>query len=430
MEPSSPYRPHVSRETRLLLTAGLVAVAALWLLARIRFQDRPATPNPVPAVLSQLSSPPAFDDLASEIARLQARLQPALIASDLPGDSAGTRAPRQIAALRLREDLAIALLPSGAIRQTWTDANIRASDPASGLAVMRVPRQMTASLPVAWVPRRLQGPRYFATTDVSPQGVSLRPTFVGTLDPVDSPLWSEPLWAVPPGSDLASGSFVFTSNAELVGLVLAMETGLVIVPSRVVLEEAERLVQSPSRVPGRAGLEVQTLSESLAALTGSSIGVVVTWIERNGTAAESLMVGDVIEAIDGRPLASRQHWDVRMARLSAGDTLTLLVRRRGEARNVALVATASVSAGRPASGVLGLALRARPGLGVEVVRVDRASAADRAGLAVGDVITQFAEAPAPSPAQVARAFAAIPEGQRVMVSFSRRDAHLVTALER
>ena len=31
MEPSIPYRPRVSRETRLLLTAGLLALAALWL---------------------------------------------------------------------------------------------------------------------------------------------------------------------------------------------------------------------------------------------------------------------------------------------------------------------------------------------------------------------------------------------------------------
>ena len=60
METGSAYRPRVSRETRLLLTAGVLAVAALWLLARIRFPERPATPNPVPAVLSQLASGPKY----------------------------------------------------------------------------------------------------------------------------------------------------------------------------------------------------------------------------------------------------------------------------------------------------------------------------------------------------------------------------------
>ena len=54
METSSPYRPRVSRETRSLLTAGVMAVAALWLLARMRFPEHPVTPNPVPSVLSQL----------------------------------------------------------------------------------------------------------------------------------------------------------------------------------------------------------------------------------------------------------------------------------------------------------------------------------------------------------------------------------------
>jgi hypothetical protein len=84
METNSPYRPRVSRETRLLLTAGVMAVAALWLLARIRFPERPVTPNPVPSVLSQLASGPKYDDLAGEIAQLHARLQPSLLALDVP----------------------------------------------------------------------------------------------------------------------------------------------------------------------------------------------------------------------------------------------------------------------------------------------------------------------------------------------------------
>src|SRR3989338_8688688 len=89
MEPSSPYRPRVSRETRLLLTAGVVAVAALWLLARIRFEERPVTPNPVPSVLSQLASRPKYDDLAAEIAELQARLESSLLALDVPSTALG-----------------------------------------------------------------------------------------------------------------------------------------------------------------------------------------------------------------------------------------------------------------------------------------------------------------------------------------------------
>ena len=41
-----PNRPSVSRDTRLLFAVILISVAMLWVLARIRFPDRPPTPKP------------------------------------------------------------------------------------------------------------------------------------------------------------------------------------------------------------------------------------------------------------------------------------------------------------------------------------------------------------------------------------------------
>jgi S1-C subfamily serine protease len=163
-------------------------------------------------------------------------------------------------------------------------------------------------------------------------------------------------------------------------------------------------------------------------VTGTPVGVVVTWLEPNGAGREHVMVGDVIEAVDGLALASRQHWDVRMARLAEGETVTLRLRRNGELREVALVARAPAT--RPASRSLGLTLRARTTIGAEVVRVERASAADRAGLAVADVITLIANVHAPSPRQVVQSFGSIDQGQRLMVAVTRGDAHFVTTLER
>jgi len=429
MEPVSPYRPRVSRETRLLLTTGVLAVAALWLLARVRFEERPATPNPLPSVLGQLAGGPKYDDLAAEVAQLQARLELSLLTLDVPSAVDGSpQASRRIAALRLREDLAVALVPAGSTPAIWRDARVLARDPASGLVVVRVTSRGPASPPVPWTRRRVQQPRYFVTSDVSPLGTSLRPVFVGSLDPIDSPAWSAPVWAVPERSDLAPGSFVFTNTAELVGLAIAREGELAIVPGLTVLAEADRLLDTRQGIPGTAGLEVQALTEPVASVTGAFVGVVVTWVERGGAATAQLMVGDVIEALDGRELATRQPWHGRMARLSEGETLTLRVRSRGEVREVALVATAA--AVQPAGRSLGLDLRGRTGIGAEVVRVERASAADRTGLAVGDVITLFADVPAPTPAQVTRSFASAREGQRVLVAVTRGDAHFVTTLER
>jgi hypothetical protein len=432
VEPGNPYRPRVSRETRLLLTAGVLAVAALWLLARIRFDDRPVTPNPVPSVLSQLASGPKYDDLAAEIVQLHARLEPSLLALDVPSAAGESEdAARRIAALRIRDDLVVALLPAGPHRAAWNGVDVRARDPASGLAVVRVPGQAAAPPPMPWTPRRPQQPRYLIATEVSSQGVSLRPAFVGSLDPIDSPLWSEPLWAVPARSDLTPGLFLFTNNAELAGLLIEHGGERAIVPGGTVLAEADRLVEQASQPAGTIGVEVQALTPPLASVTGASVGVVVAWVDSQGAARGKLVAGDVIEAVDSRTVTTRQHWDVRVARLSVGETIMLRVRRRGELREVAVAASAP--AVPPASRVnrsLGLTMRRRTGIGTEVVRVDQPSAADRAGISAGDLITLFGDVQAPTPARITRSFVSLRQGQRVLIAVTRGDAHRVMTLER
>ena len=139
---------------------------------------------------------------------------------------------------------------------------------------------------------------------------------------------------MPGRTDLVPGSFLFTSSAELAGLVIAYGGGLAIVPGGTVLAEADRLLATPPGPAGTIGIEVQDLTPPVASVTGASAGVVVTWVDADGAGREQLMAGDVIEAVDGRALATRQHWDVRVARLSVGETLTLRVRRRGELREV------------------------------------------------------------------------------------------------
>jgi S1-C subfamily serine protease len=379
-------------------------------------------------VLSQLTTVPKFEDLAGEIAQLQARLQPALLLlGPLTAVGSLQTSPR-IAAMRLRDDLAVTLVSPAQSRERWNDAPIVARDRASGLAVVRVPRLVSTSPPVPWMPRLPQQPRYFVASDVSPEGVSLRPAFVGSLDPIDSPLWPEPLWAVPAATDLAAGSFLFTNGAEFAGLVIADRGALVIVPGATVLAEAARLVTTPPGPPGAIGIEVQDLTPAVASVTAASTGVVVAWVDPDAAIGEQLMIGDVIEAVDGRRLATPQQWDVRVARLSVGETLSLRVRRQDEIREVALVANAP--APQRSSRSLGLTLRARTGIGAEVVRLERGSAADRAGLAPGDIITHVATVSAPSAAQVMRAYTSMRRGERVIVAITRGDAHFVTTFER
>lgn len=433
MEPTSPYRPRVSRETRLLLTAGLLAIAALWLLARVRFRDLPSPPSPIPAVLGQLATGPKYDELAAEIGELSTRLSGALVVLD--GRAAGPMAARgssRIVALRHREDLAVTWLPAGAEVEA---ARVVAIDPASRVAVLRLPSLAPNTGRALWNPRRPERPRYLVASDLSGTGVSLRPAYVGSLDPMPSALWPEALWTVPAGSDLRPGAFLFTSTGELVGLVIRYRKDRAIVPGATLLAEVDRLLTRPSPPAGTIGIEVQDVTEPIKAVTGAPGGVVVTWVDRAGAgagagagaAAGQVLIGDVIEAVDGQSV-TQEAWDVRLARLPAGQTVTLRLRSRGQVREVPLVATAAPAP--PARRPLGLALRGRPRIGVEVVRLDPSSAADRAGLAMGDVITLFGDVQAPTPAQVTRAFAAAPEGQRILVGVTRGDAHFVTTFDR
>jgi S1-C subfamily serine protease len=262
---------------------------------------------------------------------------------------------------------------------------------------------------------------------MSGSGVAFRPAFVASLEPTATPLWSEPLWALPPSSGLPAGTFLFTSDAELVGLVIEYGGRRMVVPGETLVAAATRLRQQSAAARGSIGVEVQTLTGALGAATGARRGVIVSWVDPDGPAAKHLRVGDVIEVVDGVPV-TREAWDVRVARLAEGETLTAQVRRRDDTFTAPLVAAAVPAT--PAALPLGLTLRGRPGIGAEVVRVNRASAAERAGLAAGDLITLAGDVHAPSPAQVTRAFASTPDGQALLVAITRGDIHFLTTLER
>ncbi|MGE0865827.1 MAG: PDZ domain-containing protein [Vicinamibacterales bacterium] len=410
----------MSRETRLLLTAAALALAVLWLLARIRFQGLPDTPNPIPAVLSQLASTPPYDALAGQIAQIQSRLQPSLLLVD------GPVAEARAVAVKLRDDLIVTRLPPGTAAAARRDATVLAHDAASGLAVASSMTANAMPLPLPWTPRRLQQPRYFLATRVSPTGVSLYPVFIAALTPIDTPLWPAQVWAVPAGTELAPGALLFSTDAELAGVVVADGSGVVVAPIALVLAEAERMLSVPPGSGGTPAVEVQALTPAVASVTGAQRGVVVTAAGEQG--ADGIHVGDVIEAIDGVPITTLHQWRVRVARLSPGDSLALRVRRAGDLRDVTLVAAAPVNPA--ATPQLGLGLRAVPRVGVEVARVDAGSAAHRSGLMAGDVITLVGNTTAPSPPQVQRAFDAMEDGQRLLIAVTRGNAHMVMVLER
>ena len=412
MDRIEPYRPRVSRETRLLLSTALIAVVALWVLARVRFPDQPPPQNPVQPLLTQLTPRPTFADLASEVAALRPRLDPLLV----PG-------PAEVSGLRVRDDVAVVWLDRSRDAVAADAESLLVRDPASGLSLVRV-ESSSASQPALWQPEA-GGPRYFIASDMSPAGVSLRPVYVSSLAPADSPRWPGQEWRLPAHADLRPGSFLFTADAAFAGLVVDDRDGRVLVPGGTVLAEADRLIGRPATMHGYLGIGVQPLTAALSRATGAASGVVVTWVDPRGPAAGDVNVGDVIDAANGAPVPTIDHWEVQIARVGVGQTLIIHARTAGEPREVPVVASAAPAG----SSTLGLTLRALAGIGVEIVRVEPGSSGDRSGLLAGDVITRAGDTEVPTPAQVRRAFGS-PDQRPLIVAFTRGASRQVTALEK
>ena len=221
---------------------------------------------------------------------------------------------------------------------------------------------------------------------------------------------------------------MFTTAGEFVGLVTEYGGRQVIVPSNTVFAEAERLIREPVTPAGHLGIHVQPLTTDLSAATGAAVGVVVTWVDSRGPAADALVIGDVIEAFSGHAVLTPEQWRVRIARLGAGDVLALRIRRHRELTDVSLTAPAPEIPPEPTA-ALGLRMR-RVSRGTELLAVEPGSAAARGGLTAGDVITLMGDFSSPSPAQVRAAFMSAREQTPVLVGVTRGATHLVMTLTR
>ena len=415
------HRPRVSRETRRLLAAAGLSLLALWVLARVRFPDRTAASNPVPPLL-QVAGTATFADLASTIQQARQRLGNMLLVQ------------QQQVALRLSSSTALRLRPVGAGFAPPDGTVVLAADPASGAMIVRVADSRTPSTPVPWVPpARIDEPRYLLVTTVTGTTVSLRPVLVDSLEATPSPAWSGPLWSLPASAAIPAGAFLFTEQGELAGAVVQRRDDVVMVPALTLLADAARLAAHPITGGGRVDIEVQSLTPALAAATGSATGVAVSWVAADSPAAASIALGDVIDSVDGQPLVSVEQWDVAVARLAPGQTLTLGVRHEGTRRMVmttAMPAAAPATAPAAPDASLGLTMQRLPGVGTRIIRVAPGSAGARAGLQSGDVITLAAGAVAPAPAVIrARAADSARQGP-LLLGVTRGDSHHLVTLDR
>jgi hypothetical protein len=381
-------QPAISRETRRLLITIVLSVASLWLLARVRFQDRPVKVDPIPAVLAQLRPQSTYDDLAQSLANLRPT-----VAASMAMASTGMPA--------LRVTAATGIVVTG-----------------STLALVDLPTAQVPSLNV-WTPRTVDYPRYLVAADLTRDGnLSLRPVFIGSMTQIDSSIWNGLLWRLPPIVDLVPGTFVFTTDGLVAGVAVEDAGVPALLPAPAVIEMAGRLREDTSHLPASLGMTVAP----------TKLGLVVAWVDVKGPAAGHVAVTDIIESVDRRPVPTIEHWSAFAQRIASGDVVTLRVRTPDEVREVQIVAAPAVQ--KPEDSILGLRLRTARQRGAEVLGVEPGSSADRAGILQGDLITVIGREATPTSVQVRDAFEGLPDGGNALVAITRGKDHHVMVLEK
>ncbi len=456
-EPTPSRGP--ARETRLLLLTVCVSVAVLFLLARFRFPERPISELATPQPLTRLARSTTFEDLAGTLSDLLQRADGAIAVLRVGNPS------RLVPALRVREDLAVAVLPGDAQIEAIDDgpaaANaIVARDEVRGLALVRVPPRTVPSLSVQPQSEPLDLPGFLVIMDAAPGGPAVHAEFVSRVSARTHPAWDSAVLVLGGVTNAPPGAVVFTLNGRLIGVVLPDHDETMIAPGDSVIARATRMTQGESVLAANAGLAVQPLSPALARATTATNGVVIAAI--TGAVlqtANALRVGDVIAAIDNVPIRSVGDWERALSFRAPGTTVMLQIVRRDEKPQVPLTLTwrnaplapgdtgvaaaaARTRRSNEAANALGLTLRAVAGGNVEVERVEPGSAAARAGMQSGDRITALpnatgaaaaSQAATTSPVTVSRVqtvFQSLSKGDAVMLAIDRAGQPLVVAIEK
>jgi serine protease Do len=220
-----------------------------------------------------------------------------------------------------------------------------------------------------------------------------------------------------------SGGPLVNIEGEVVGintLIRGLRSGIgFAIPSNLAREVTAKLIEEGKFTRAWLGVEIRALreDEEFRRLTpGLRDGVVVRGIVRDGPAAKStLKLGDVITAVDGRPVATAQELRNAVRTKRAGSTVTLDVVRAGKPLQVQVrpepwpeevtrAATRRSPEARPTEAT-GLGLTVKPLTrelaqemdltfvpGVVVADVKSESVAEEQGLQPGDVITEINQA--------------------------------------
>ncbi|OJW52465.1 MAG: peptidase [Candidatus Accumulibacter sp. 66-26] len=249
--------------------------------------------------------------------------------------------------------------------------------------------------------------------------------------------------AVNPGN---SGGPLFNMAGEVIGInsqIYSRSGGYqglsFAIPIEVAMHVEQQIVTHGKVQRGRLGVSIQEVNQSLADSFGlkQPTGALVDAVEKNSPAAKAgLEPGDVILAIDDKPIASSGELPLIVAGMAPGETARLKVWRNGGTRSIDIRVgqfgdekVAAKDTPEAAKGRLGVVVRAlspeelrRAELNGGVLVQDVAGAAARAGIQPGDVILSINGEAISGTDQLRKLVAKA--GKRIAVLVEREDARI------
>jgi serine protease DegQ len=226
------------------------------------------------------------------------------------------------------------------------DARLVGSDPETDIAVLQVPAEALTALPLADSDALLVGdfvvaigsPFGLAQTVTSGIVSALGRTGLG-IEGYESFIQTDA--SINPGN---SGGPLVNLRGELIGIntaILAPGGGNVgigfAIPVNMVRAVVEQITDHGAVRRGRFGAAVQDLTPELAGALGIEVfrGAVVSTVEPESAAERAgIRPGDVVVAVDGRPVTNAADLRTRIGLLRAGSELEIELLREGRTRRL------------------------------------------------------------------------------------------------
>ncbi|BDU19963.1 Do family serine endopeptidase [Dyella sp. GSA-30] len=195
------------------------------------------------------------------------------------------------------------------------------------------------------------------------------------------------------GELVGINTMIFSPSGGNVGIGFA-------IPTNLSSEVMQQLIAHGKVSRGTLGIDTQEITPRIAQVLGlkSSEGVVVTRVS-NGSVADQadVQTGDVITAVDGKPLRNPQDLRNSEGLLPVGSSVKLTVTRGGTPRDITLKLTpeklATLDGGKLDARLVGVTfselpqnLRSQGVAGVQIASVAKGSRAEQSGLKQGDIL--------------------------------------------